>query len=200
MGHYILGVSGASGIILSFLTLKALTDAGHEVDLIMTKDASCTAIEEMGKDWNSPEKLIAGLEPENQSKVHLYRNNDFFSPVASGSAPRDGMVITPCSMATLAAVAVGLSDSLLRRAADVTMKESRRLVIVPRETPLSTIHLENMLKLSRIGVKMVMPVPAWYTHHESLRDVENFIVGRTLDALGTPANLYPRWGHPAVSC
>lgn len=195
MAHYILGVSGASGIILAYRTLAALTDCGHQVDLVMTRDALVTANLEMGLEFSTVEKFISNLTAEQQKLVHPYKINDFLAPIASGSAPSDGMVITPCSMASLAAIALGLSDNLLRRAADVALKERRPLVIVPRESPFNAIHLQHMLTLTQNGGIIVPPIPGWYTKPQTLEDIENFIVGRTLDALKVKTDLYPRWGN-----
>jgi len=194
MAHYVLGISGASGIILGYRTMEALTACGHDVDLVISRDAFATAAIEMGTEYTTLEKFVAHLPHEQQKRVHPYKIHDFFAPIASGSAPSAGMVITPCSMATLAAIAIGLSDNLIRRAADVAMKERRPLVIVPRETPLTAIHLQNMLTITQNGGIIIPPVPAWYNHPKTLEDVEKFIVGKTLDALKIENALYPRWG------
>jgi len=113
--------------------------------------------------------------------------------ISSGSVPTDGMVVAPCSMRTLAAIAHGFGDNLIQRAADVTLKEGRRLVLVPREMPLSAVHLENMLKLARTGVCILPPVPAFYNHPESLDDMVDHVVGRILDQFGLPADFERRW-------
>ena len=177
MAEIVVGISGASGIVLGHRTIQVLTALGHRVHLILSRAALFTAQEEMGSDFATPERFVSALLPEQRDRLTLH-----------------GMAIIPCSMGTLAAVAMGLSDNLLRRAADVTLKERRRLVIVPRETPLSEIHLDNMLRLTRMGGIIVPPMPAWYTKPRSLRDVEDFVVGRVLDLLGIDAKLYPRWG------
>jgi len=194
MARYIIGISGASGITLAHKTIDVLSSLGHQIHIVMTKDAFLTAIEEMGHEYSTPEKFLSFYKTDQLERIRMHKNNDFSSEIASGSYPIDGMLIIPCSMATLAGVAIGLSDNLLRRAADVTLKERRKLIIVPRESPFSAIHLENMLKITRVGGVIVPPIPAWYTKPKSLEDVENFIVGRALDALGVDANLYPRWG------
>jgi 4-hydroxy-3-polyprenylbenzoate decarboxylase len=194
MARIIVGISGASGIVLAYRALDALTSLGHDVELVMTRDACLTVVEEMGGDYGIPEKLVAKLPVEQQGKIAIHKIQDFMSGIASGTYKVDGMLVIPCSMSTLAAIRMGLSDNLLRRAADVTIKERRRLVIVPRESPFSEIHLENMLALSRMGVSIVPPIPAWYNKPTSLEDVENFIVGRALDMLGIEHGLYQRWG------
>jgi 4-hydroxy-3-polyprenylbenzoate decarboxylase len=193
MHRVVVGVSGASGIVLAFKMVKALTYLGHYVDLVFTRDAFYTAVEEMGADYCTIDKFLSHYTQEERSLISTHKINDFTAPIASGSFQCYGMIIIPCSMATVAAVATGLSDNLLRRAADVTLKERRHLVIVPREAPFSEIHLENMLKISRMGGVIVPPCPAWYMHPKSLDDVENFIVGRSLDALKIDNKLYKRW-------
>ncbi|PKO51813.1 MAG: aromatic acid decarboxylase, partial [Betaproteobacteria bacterium HGW-Betaproteobacteria-21] len=119
----------------------------------------------------------------------------WFAPPASGSNPPDAMVVCPCTMATLAAIAAGLSQSLIERAADVVLKEQRKLVLVPRETPYSAIHLENMLKLARLGVCILPPNPGFYHHPQTVQDLVDFVVARVLDQLGVPHALMARWGE-----
>jgi 4-hydroxy-3-polyprenylbenzoate decarboxylase len=121
------------------------------------------------------------------------------APIASGSNPADAMAICPCSMGTLGAVAHGLADNLIERAADVMLKERRPLVLVPRETPLSAIHLDNMLKLAHAGAVILPPAPGFYTHPRSVEDIVDFVVARILDQMRVPHTLTPRWGeeHPA---
>ncbi len=162
------------------------------VHCIITKDARYTALEEMGKAYPNDAALLLEFPPEIHPRISIYGVRDFSAPIASGTFITEGMVIVPCSMATLASIAMGLSDTLLRRAADVVLKEKRRLVIVPREAPFSTLHLQNMLSLSQMGAVILPPQPAWYTKPQTIADVEQHIVGRILDMLGihTP---YPRW-------
>ena len=126
---------------------------------------------------------------------YLGTMRDGLAPVASGSNPADAMAICPCSMGTLAAVAAGLSDSLIERAADVMLKEKRKLVIVPRETPFSTLHLENMLRLSNAGAVILPANPGFYHHPKSVDELVDFIVARVLDQLGVTHTLMQRWGH-----
>jgi 4-hydroxy-3-polyprenylbenzoate decarboxylase len=191
MGRYVVGVSGASGIVLALHVLRALTSQGHRVELTLSQYALYTASLELGKAYGTPAKFLAKLEKK--ELITLHSNHDVGCAIASGSFLTDGMIIIPCSVATLAAVACGLGDNALRRAADVTLKEKRPLILVPREAPFSEIHLENMLKLSRLGAIIIPPVPAWYTEPKSIEDVEKFIVGKVLDALKLEHNLYPRW-------
>lgn len=187
MARFIIGISGASGVILGYKCVQKLLELGHFVHLIVTSDAHITAQEEMSEDLLK--ELTRGFNNE-LFQSHAIR--DFKAPIASGTFQVDGMAIVPCSMATLAGISCGLGDNLLRRAADVTLKEGRKLVLVPREMPLSAIHLENMLKLAKLQVSILPPQPAWYANPTSLSDVEDFIVGRVLDQLKV-SNHYPRW-------
>lgn len=197
MATLVIGITGASGITLAYQTVDVLTALGHQVHLVMTRDGAYTAREELGAAYGSLEKFISHFSAEQRRHITTYKIQDSAAAIASGSFPIDGMCILPCSMATLAAVAIGLGDNLLRRAADVTLKERRRLVIVPRESPLSELHLQNMLTLTRMGAIIVPPMPAWYLRPESLRQVEQAIVGRVLDMFHIDAQLFPRWGMDA---
>lgn len=193
MERIVVGVSGASGTILACKTIYALTQAGYFVDLVLTKAALMTAGQEMGKEFATAKGFLHHLDESSKQKITHHQLNDFGASIASGSFKTKGMVIVPCSMATLAAVSMGLSDNLIRRAADVVIKEQRKLVVVPREAPLSSIHLQHMLNLSKVGAYILPPVPAWYTKPTSLDEVENFIVGKILDCFGIEHKLYPRW-------
>ena len=127
-------------------------------------------------------------------QLRVFGREEWFAPVASGSNPADAMAICPCSMGTLAAVACGLADNLIERAADVMLKEQRPLVLVPRETPFSAIHLENMLRLSRAGAVILPANPGFYHHPTRLEDLVDFVVARVLDLLRVEHQLTPRWG------
>src|SRR4029079_17849774 len=127
-------------------------------------------------------------------QLHVYAREDWMAPVASGSNPADAMAICPCSMGTLGAIAGGLADNLIERAADVMLKERRTLVLVPRETPLSVIHLDNMSKLAHAGAVILPPAPGFYTRPRSVADIIDFVVARVLDQLHVPHELVPRWG------
>jgi 4-hydroxy-3-polyprenylbenzoate decarboxylase len=139
-----------------------------------------------------------------EGSLRVFGREDWMAPVASGSNPADAMAVCPCSMGTLGAIAAGLADNLIERAADVMLKERRPLVLVPRETPLSAIHLENMLKLARAGAVILPPVPAFYTRPDSVGAIVDFVVARVLDQLGVANDLVARWGvrdagSPAVT-
>ncbi len=194
MAEIVVGVSGASGIVLAHRAIDVLTHMHHQVHLILSKAALWTALEEMGSEFGTTQKFLATFSAAQQSRIRLHNIGDFSSPLASGSYPTHGMLVIPCSMATLAAIAIGLSDNVLRRAADVHIKERRPLVVVPREMPLAENHLENMLRITRMGGIIAPPVPGWYTKPSNLKEMEDFIVGRLLDSLKIDAGLYPRWG------
>ena len=132
-------------------------------------------------------------------QLTVFAREDWLSPVASGSNPADAMAVCPCTMGTLGAIAHGLADNLIERAADVMLKERRPLVLVPRETPLSSIHLDNMLKLAHAGAVILPPVPGFYTHPQSVADIVDFVVARVLDQLRVPHDLVPRWGEDRVA-
>ena len=193
MSRVILGVSGASGIILAKHCLESLVELGHQVDLILSKAACYTAKEELGMESASALKLKGALPESLQDLVTCYNIHDMGAAIASGSVRVDAMIVLPCSMATVAAIRHGLGDNLLRRAADVCIKERRPLVLVPRETPLSEIHLENLLGLSKMGISVVPPMPAWYQNPETLADMEREIVGRVLMAAGISTDLVRPW-------
>lgn len=183
MKKIVVAITGASGAVYGARTLEALREAEVETHLIMSRWACVTLETETDRTVESVEKTAG----------RCYDEEDLSAPLASGSFSTDGMVIVPCSMKTLASIASGYADNLISRAADVAMKEGRRLVLVPRETPLSPIHLENMLKLSRLGVVILPPMPAFYIKPEKIEDLVDHTVGRVLDRLGIPNSLYKRW-------
>ncbi len=193
MSRIVIGISGASGIVLAHKVIEALTSLGHYVEFIMTHDAAFTAFEEMGEVFAGPLKFTQTFSKEQQTLIRSHGIHDFAAPLASGTFSFDAMAVVPCSMASLAAISCGISDNLLRRVADVTLKEKRRLVLVPREAPFNEIHLENMLRLARMGAFIIPPQPAWYTKPQTIEDIERHIVGRILDFLGITGYSYPRW-------
>ncbi|MBO8128883.1 MAG: UbiX family flavin prenyltransferase [Peptococcaceae bacterium] len=181
----VVAITGASGAIYGITLLKELAARGVEVHLILSRAARYIIAQETP--YSAGE--VAGLA------FRCYDEDDFAAPMASGSFVHDGMVVVPCSMKTLAGVAAGYAANLVQRAADVTLKERRRLILVPRETPLSPVHLENMLKLARLGVVIMPPVPAFYTKPKTLDDIVIFTVGRVMDHLGIAHSLFRRWGE-----
>jgi len=193
MARYVVGITGASGISLAYRLITILAQKDHKIELVISQHALYSATLELGKEFRTADKFLSQLPPEVQEKITLHPIQDVGCAVASGSFPVDGMIIIPCSMTTAAAISIGLGDNALRRAADVTLKEKRPLILVPRETPFGEIHLENLLKLSRLGATIVPPIPAWYTQPKTIEDVENFIVGKVLDLLRIEHQLYKRW-------
>ena len=192
MKPYIVAVTGASGVIYGVRLLRFFAENNIPVELVISDTAKIVMKEELGLEVSDGE-LLRKLGIENTAKIHLHDFHDFTVPIASGSYPVEGMIIIPCSMGTLGAIASGLSQNLIHRAADCTIKEGRKLVLVPRETPLSAIHLENMLKLARLGVRMVPPMPAFYGDQQKVEDLVDFVVGKVLDQFGIVHALYPRW-------
>ena len=182
----IVGITGASGAIYGVRLLRLLCDTGIETHLVMSRSAKITLTQEM--DLGVAEvSALAGV---------VHQTDNIGASIASGSFRTMGMVIAPCSMRTLGAIAHGYGESLVHRAADVILKERRKLVLVPRETPLSEIHLENMLKLARMGVSIVPPMPAFYNHPQTVDDIVDHIVARVLDQFDIPAPFAKRWdGH-----
>lgn len=181
----VVGISGGSGAIYALGLLKVLKELGVETHLVVSTTGDYVTEHECGVSLNEL-KTFAD---------YYHDNKDLAASIASGSFLMDAMVIVPCSMKTVAAVANGLSDNLLTRAADVTIKENRKLIVVPRETPLSSIHLENMLKLSKIGVTVLPASPPFYDKPESISDIVRSIVARILDQLKIEHNLINRWGE-----
>ncbi|KYH33864.1 UbiX family flavin prenyltransferase [Neomoorella mulderi] len=180
----VVAVTGATGAVYAVRLLEALKEAGVEVHLILSHWAGETLRLETGM----------GVEAVQSLAACCYQENDLAAAVASGSFQHQGMVIIPCSMKTLAGIAHGYAANLIMRVADVTLKEGRRLILVPRETPLNAIHLENMLSLARLGVVIMPPMPAFYYRPRTVDEVVNHLVGRILDQLGLPHDLVPRWG------
>ena len=180
----IIGITGSTGVIYGIRMLETLQKLGVETHLIMSEwGEKCISMEtEYTVDY--VKSLASNFSDE----------KNMASSISSGTHKVDGMVVAPCSMKTLSAIANGYDDTLVARAAGVTIKESRKLILMVRETPLSAIHLENMLKLSRIGVVILPPVTEFYTKPQTLDDVVNHGVGKCLDQFDLEHNLYTRWG------
>ena len=197
----ILGISGASGLIYAVRALKFLLEADAVVEVVVSKATYMV--------WKAEQGTMIPSDPKEQAEfwrnkaevpekgiLHCHRWGDIGATIASGSFRTFGMVILPCSMSTVAKLAMGLSSDLLERAADVQIKEGRSLVIVPRETPLSLIHLRNLTTLAEVGVKVVPAIPAWYHHPQTIEDLVDFVVARTLDQLDIDCVPLNRWqGH-----
>ncbi len=191
--------TGASGAPYGLRLLECLLAAEYHVYLLISSAARVVLATEHGLMLpTGPDAAKAILVEHLQcdaSQLSVCGKDDWFSPVASGSAAPKKMVICPCSAGTLASVAHGMSDNLLERAADVVMKERGQLLMVVRETPFSTLHLENMLKLSKMGVTIMPAAPGFYHQPESIDDLVDFMVARMLDHLGVEQGLVPRWGY-----
>lgn len=173
--------------------LQVLAESVSEVHAVFSEAALRVLAEEEGKKISQSELSAERLFGAEQENITFYRPRDIGATIASGSAVFDGMVICPCSMNTLAAVASGYASNLVTRAADVTLKEGRRLVIVPRETPLSSIHLENMLRLTKCGVRVVPAMPGFYHQPETIDDLVDMLVMKILDQMAIPNELAKRW-------
>ena len=193
-----LALTGASGMPYGVRLLECLVASGTRVWLIYSQVAQIVARQEL--DLKLPaqpreaQRFFAERFGAHAGQLEVFGREDWFAPLASGSNPADAMAICPCSMGTLAAISAGLANSLIERAADVMLKESRRLVLVPRETPFSAIHLENMLRLQRAGAVILPANPGFYHRPQSVNDVVDFVVARVLDQLGIDNDLMQRWG------
>jgi len=188
----IVGITGASGAPYAVRLLQQLTAAHRSVSLIVSKYGMRLLEAEMGV--GSVEALRDAVGTSGwDSCIQTYSNDDRGAPPASGSALTSGMIVCPCSMATLSAISVGASRSLIERAADVTLKEKRKLVLVPRETPLSAIHLANMLRLTRAGAVVMPASPGFYHRPQQISDLVDFVVARMLDHLHVEQSLVKRW-------
>ena len=179
----VVGITGASGSVYALRLIDVLRQAGHEVHAVVTDSGWQVLDYECGV---SQAMLAARV------KV-LYDNANVGAAIASGSFQADAMVVLPCSMKTAASIAHSLSDNLLTRAADVMLKEGRRLVLVPRETPMHAIHLENLLKLSQLGVRIMPAAPGFYHRPKTIADLVDMLVGKICDQLGIETDLFARW-------
>jgi 4-hydroxy-3-polyprenylbenzoate decarboxylase len=205
MATYTIAITGASGSIYGVRLLKYLLEKKYKVYLTITKEGSLILKEEMGLDWQEDQTEIeTKRQKEIEKKIkrdlklketnfHYFSEDNLSATISSGSAKVDAMIVIPCSMKSLSGIACGYANNLVERAADVMLKEGRALVLVPRETPLNSIHLRNMLTLSEMGVKIIPAMPAFYTCPGKIDDLIDFIVGKVLDSLGIENNLFLRW-------
>jgi len=191
--------TGASGMPYGLRLVECLLEAGCTVWLLYSQVAQIVARQEMNLELPSrPAEVEAQLSARFKAadgQLRVFGREEWFAPLASGSNPAEAMVVCPCTMGTLAAIAAGLSQNLIERAADVAIKEGRKLVLVPRETPFSAIHLENMLKLARLGVVILPPSPGFYNHPRTVGEMVDFVVARVLDQIRVPHRLMQRWGE-----
>lgn len=192
---WVVGITGASGAIYGVTLVRELLRAGIDVHLVISDAGWRVLSDELG--WNASkrkEMLKLHFDIDAEGELHYHSLQDVGASIASGTFRTAGMVIVPCSMGTLSGIARGASDNLLERAADVMLKERRRLIVVPRETPLNTIHLENMLALSRAGAVILPAMPAYYHKPETIEDLVRFLVGKILDLMDVEHQLVKRWG------
>jgi len=195
MSKYVFALTGATGSVLGIRVLLEVAKTA-EVHLLITSQAFSIIFQETGIDWNgaSEKDVEARVRESLQSEnIYYYHEMDLSAPVSSGSFRTDGMFIVPCSMKTLSGVASGYTENLIQRAADVTIKEGRRLVMSPREMPFSAIHLENMLKLARLGVGIAPPVMGFYHGPKTIDDMVDFAAGKVLDLMGIEHDIFRRW-------
>ncbi|WP_163855702.1 UbiX family flavin prenyltransferase [Paenibacillus elgii] len=195
---WVIGITGASGAAYGVRLCRFLLSAGEDVHLIVTDAGWRVLKEELGWDASKRQESVRQhFESDNwPGKLEYVPVQDIGAKTASGSFRTQGMVVVPCSMGTLSGIANGASDNLLERTADVMLKEGRKLIVVPRETPLHAIHLENMLKLARLGVRILPAMPAFYQGPQTLDDMIDFVVGKILDCMEIEHQLYKRWGMP----
>ena len=198
MNPVALAITGASGAAYALRLLEVLLQQGERVDLMVS--APGQIVISMETELKLPgrpaeiQRVLSETCAADEGQLRVFGREEWTAPVASGSSAPRAMVVCPCTTGTLAGIAAGTSHNLIERAADVTIKEGRRLILVPRETPFSAIHLENMLKLARLGVVILPPNPGFYHNPASLADVVDFVVARILDQLGFENELSPRWG------
>jgi len=180
----VIGITGSTGVVYGVRILEALKECGVETHLVITEWAKkCLAMETGYK-----------IDDVKSMATQYSDDSNLASGISSGTYRTDGMIVIPCSMKTLSSIANGYDETLVARAAGVTLKESRKLILVPRETPLTAINLENMLKLARLGVVILPPVPGFYTKPKSIEQIIDHTVGKCLDQFGIEHNLYKRWG------
>ena len=196
MKRLIVGITGASGSVYAKRLIECLLGSGHQVHLVMTDAGIEVANYELGwtltGDLETDRPFLAGVFG-GDDRLTVYSNRQIGATLASGSFRTDGMIIIPASMGAVSGIACGRSDNLLERTADVVLKERRPLILMPRETPLSPIHLENLLKLSRLGVDIIPAMPAFYNRPRTIDDMVDFLVGRVLDHLNIEHELFERW-------
>lgn len=193
--HVFLGITGASGAPYARRLLQALSAGGAEVGVCISDAGVQVCATELYGDISLSRDEVTARLTEGLERVTVVGLRDYTTPYASGSARVDGYAVCPCSMSTAASIAAGAMANLVHRAASVALKEERKLVLVPRETPLSAIHLENLLRLRRAGATVVFAAPGFYHAPQTVDDLVNFVVARCLDQLGMDQTLVGRWGQ-----
>lgn len=196
-----LAFTGASGAAYGLRLLQCLLDAGRDVYLLYSQAAQIVFKMEANLELPSQpleaQEILSGLYKAQPGQLQVFGRQQWMAPVASGSNPPEAMVICPCTTGTLASIAAGISQNLIDRAADVVLKENKKLLLVVRETPFSSIHLENMLRLANAGAVIMPANPGFYENPQTVNDVVDFMVARILDHLDVPNNLINRWGESA---
>jgi flavin prenyltransferase len=192
MSDYVVSITGASGSIYGIRLIQQLALKKHTVNVVVTSAGKMVMKEELGvSGLGKMDKL--GLSKV-KGNIKIWENNNFEAPFMSGSSAPEAVVIIPCSVGKLAAIANGISGNLVERTADVALKEKRQLILVVRETPLSLIHLENMVKVTKAGAQILPAMPAFYHHPKTIDDMVNFVVGKVLNLLRIEHNLFKSWG------
>lgn len=197
MKNIVVGITGASGSIYAIRLIEELLRVDKQVTVLVTDAGRQVTEFETGLALaEEPQLCLQQLRDHFSAETNLsyYALNNFFAPVASGSSAPDAVVICPCSLGTLGRIAAGLSDNLLERVADVALKEQKKLLLVPRETPLNQIHLENLLRVTKAGAQILPAMPGFYQKPETVSDIVNFVVGKILDNLNIEHQLLSRWG------
>lgn len=194
-----LALTGASGAQYGLRLLQCLVAAGCRVNVMVSRAAQVVIATEteLRLPGTPPamQEALAGYAAAQDGQIEVFGREDWFAPPASGSGEKAPLVVCPCSTGTLSALATGASNNLIERAGDVALKERRPLILVPREAPYSELHLENMLKLTRMGAVIIPASPGFYHKPQSVSDLVDFLVARILDHLGVPQELVPRWGQ-----
>jgi 4-hydroxy-3-polyprenylbenzoate decarboxylase len=198
MEQIVVAITGASGAVYGLRVTEELLRFGRRVVLLLTRSGLDVLRYETGQEWEgtvSQRRQLMRDYFDGSSRLEHYDEQDMFAPVASGSSAPAAVVVAPCSMGTAGRIAGGMSGNLIERVADVALKEGRPLLLMPRETPLNQIHLENLLRLSRAGARIVPAMPAFYPRPQSVADMVDFVVGKVLDSLGISHQLFQRWAE-----
>ncbi len=188
-----IGVTGASGSIYAERLIQLLLGSVDRIYLVVTETGEKVAAHELSSDSILRRSFAGALSKKELTVIRTFKINDLFAPCASGTAAPDAMVVTPCSMGTLARISTGVSSNLLERSADVVLKQKRRLIVCPREMPFNLIHLRNMTALAEAGAEILPLMPGFYQKPKSLEDLVNFCVGKILEQLDIPHDLYKPW-------
>jgi len=198
--HFVVAITGASGSAYGLSLIRELLTSGERVSLILTSAGRQVMNHETGLEWSAEIKVRRQQVQEHFASIAVdcLGIDDFWAGAASGTAAADAMIVVPCSMGTLGRISAGLSGNLLERAADVMLKERKTLLMVPRETPVNSIHLENMLRLSQAGAIILPAMPGFYHGPQTIEDLVDFVVGKILDQLEIEHSLFTRWGEDHI--